>query len=70
MKNKKTRRVKRTIQQTILPFKLEITKEKLTAHGGLALMAEFNHGIGLRELTDRYLPAPGKTIVDLNHQFI
>ena len=22
-------------------------------------MAEFNHGIGLRELTDRYLPAPG-----------
>jgi hypothetical protein len=47
------------IQQTIFPFKLEITKEKLTAHGGLALMAEFNHGIGLRELTDRYLPAAG-----------
>jgi hypothetical protein len=47
------------IQQTILPFKIEMTKEKLTALGGLALMAEFNHGIGLRELTDRYLPAPG-----------
>ena len=47
------------IQQTIFPFKIEMTKEKLTAHGGLALMAEFNHGIGLRELTDRYLPAPG-----------
>jgi hypothetical protein len=46
------------IQQTVLPFKIEATKEKLTAHGGLALMAEFNHGIGLRELTDRYLPAP------------
>lgn len=28
------------------------------AHGGLALMAEFNHGIGLRELTDQYLPIP------------
>lgn len=47
------------IQQTILPFKIETTRERLTAHGGLALMAEFNHGIGLRELTDRYLPSPG-----------
>ena len=47
------------IQQTIFPFKIDTTEERLTAHGGLALMAEFNHGIGLRELTDRYLPAPG-----------
>jgi hypothetical protein len=47
------------IQQTVFPFKIETTKERLTAHGGLALMAEFNHGIGLRELTDRYLPGPG-----------
>src|SRR5512135_2311821 len=47
------------IQQTIFPFKIKTTKERLTAHGGLSLMAEFNHGIGLRELTDRYLPAPG-----------
>ena len=47
------------IQQTVFPFKIETTKERLTAHGGLALMAEFNHGIGLRELTDRYLPTPG-----------
>jgi hypothetical protein len=47
------------IQQTIFAFKIKRTKERLTAHGGLALMAEFNHGIGLRELTDRYLPAPG-----------
>lgn len=47
------------IQQTIFPFKIKTTKERLTAHGGLALMAEFNHGIGLRELTDQYLPAPG-----------
>ena len=31
------------IQQTIFPFKIETTKERLTAHGGLALMAEFNH---------------------------
>jgi hypothetical protein len=47
------------IQQTIFPFKIEMTRERLTAHGGLALMAEFNHGIGLRELTDQYLPGPG-----------
>ena len=47
------------IQQTIFPFKIEMAKEKLTAHGGLALMAEFNHGIGLRDLSDRYLPVPG-----------
>ncbi len=47
------------IQQTIFPFKIEMAKEKWTAHGGLALMAEFNHGIGLRDLSDRYLPVPG-----------
>jgi hypothetical protein len=47
------------IQETIFPFKIKTTKERLTAHGGLALMAEFNHGIGLRELADRYLPGPG-----------
>lgn len=47
------------IQQSIFSFKIETTKERLTAHGGLALMAEFNHGIGLRGLTDQYLPGPG-----------
>jgi hypothetical protein len=47
------------IQQTIFPFKIETTKERLTAHGGLAFMAEFNHGIGLRELTDQYVPVGG-----------
>jgi hypothetical protein len=47
------------IEQTVFAFKIDTTKETLTAHGGLALMAEFNHGIGLRELTDRYLPPPG-----------
>ena len=47
------------LQQTVFPFKIEGTKERLTVHGGLALMAEFNHRIGLRELTDQYLPAPG-----------
>jgi len=47
------------IRQTVLEFKMESTQEHLTAHGGLALLAEFNHGLGLRQLVDRYLPAPG-----------
>jgi len=47
------------IRQTVFGFKIEKTDEELTAHGGLALLAEYNHGMGLRELADRYLPAPG-----------
>ena len=46
------------IQQTIFPFKIETTKERLTAHGGLALMAEFNHGVGLRELDGSVSSSP------------
>ena len=41
------------VRQTVLPFKLERTDETLTAQGGLALLAEFNHGLGLCGLTDR-----------------
>ena len=37
---------------------METTKEKLIAHGGLTLMAEFNHGIGLKNLCGKYLPKP------------
>jgi len=33
--------------------------ERLIARRGLALMAEFNHGIGLRKLMDRLLPPSG-----------
>lgn len=47
------------IRQTVFGFKIEKSKEALTAHGGLALMAEFNHGLGLRELAERYLPGSG-----------
>jgi hypothetical protein len=46
-------------RQTVWPFKLERTDETLTAHGGLALLAEFHHGLGVCGLTDRYLPGPG-----------
>ena len=47
------------IQQTIFPFKIKTAKEILTARSGLALFAEYNHGIGLRDLADKYLPLPG-----------
>ncbi len=47
------------IQETIFPFNLGLTKEILTARSGLALFAEYNHGIGLRELVDKHLPQPG-----------
>ena len=47
------------IRQTVLPFKLERTDETLTAHGGLALLAEYNHGLGLRTLAEQHLPGPG-----------
>lgn len=47
------------IRQTVFGFKIEKTEEELTAHGGLALLAEYNHGMGLRDLADRYLPGPG-----------
>jgi len=49
----------RRIRQTVLDFKLTRTEETLTAHGGLALLAEYSHGLGLRAVVDRYLPAPG-----------
>jgi hypothetical protein len=47
------------IRQTVLPFKLERTDETLTAHGGLALLAEYTHALGLRALVARHLPRPG-----------
>lgn len=46
------------IRQTVFPFKLQRSDETLTAHGGLALLAEYNHGLGLRTLADQHLPSP------------
>lgn len=47
------------IRQTVLPFKLERTEEKVTARSGLALYAEFMRGIGLEELVGRHMPRAG-----------
>jgi len=45
--------------QTVLPFKLDVTRDVLTAQGGLALFGEFCVAMKLREDVDRYLPSPG-----------
>jgi hypothetical protein len=47
------------IRQTILPFKLEMTRDLITPHAGLALVGEFAVGLGLLQSIDRYLPEPG-----------
>jgi hypothetical protein len=47
------------IRQTILPFKVEITRDMITPHAGLALLGELAVGLGLLESVDRYLPTPG-----------
>ena len=46
------------INQTVLPFKLEQTKDLITAHAGLALLGEFTIGLGVLEALDKSLPAP------------
>lgn len=46
------------IQQTLFPFKLEMTQDKLTSKAGLSIFAEYNHVMGLTELSDKYLPHP------------
>ena len=47
------------IQQTILPFKLEITRDTITSHAGLALLGELCVGLGVLSWSDRSLPEPG-----------
>ena len=43
------------VRQTVFGFKLERIEETLTAHGGLALLAEFNHGLSVCGLVDRLI---------------
>jgi hypothetical protein len=46
------------IRQTILPFKLDFTKDLITPHAGLALLGEFAVGLDLLPSVARYLPKP------------
>jgi hypothetical protein len=45
--------------QTVLPFKLEMTQDTLTAHAGLALLGEFCQAHRVAEIVDAELPGPG-----------
>jgi hypothetical protein len=47
------------IAQTVLPFKLEITDDEITAHAGLAVFGEFLRALDVPGLIDRALPGPG-----------
>ena len=47
------------IKQTVLPFKIETTKDTITAYAGLALVGELAVGLGILEAVDRCLPKPG-----------
>ncbi len=47
------------IRQTILPFKIEMTRDLITPHAGLALLGEFAVGLGFLQSVDKYLPKPG-----------
>ena len=46
------------IRQSILPFKIEMTKDIITPHAGLALLGEFAVGLGLLDSGNKYLPKP------------
>jgi hypothetical protein len=47
------------VRQSVLPFKLEKTKDTITSHAGLALLGEFFVGLGLLDSLDNCLPEPG-----------
>jgi len=53
-----TSEVRKMIRQTILSFKVEVTRDLITHHAGLALLREFAVGLGFLQSVDRYLPRP------------
>jgi hypothetical protein len=50
------------IRQSILPFKIEMTRDMITPHAGLALLGEFAVGLGLLKSVDSCLPKPGSGV--------
>ena len=47
------------IEQTVLSFKLESTRDMITSHAGLALLGEFAVALGLPRFLDEQIPKPG-----------
>ncbi len=58
------------VTQTVLPFKLGITKDTLTPHAGLALFGEFLHALKLPEWLDDALPPAGSAVGYRPSQFM
>jgi len=56
--------------QTVLPFKLEMTRDTITAHAGLALLGEFIETLKLSEILDDALPGPGSGVGYSPSQFV
>jgi len=46
------------VRQTVLPFKIKRTEEKITARSGLALFAEFYEAMGVGKLLEAYMSKP------------
>jgi hypothetical protein len=46
------------LSQTVLPFKLDTTRDTITAQAGLVLFGEYLHAMGLPSHLDRELPGP------------
>jgi hypothetical protein len=44
----------------VLPFKIEVTKDLITSHAGLALLGEFAVGLGLLEALSQRIGAPAR----------
>jgi len=46
------------VRQSVFPFKLKRTEEKITARSGLALFAEFIEAMGVGRLVETHMPGP------------
>jgi hypothetical protein len=47
------------VTQSVLAFKLEVTRDAITPHAGLALFGEFLHALKLPQWLDEAVPGPG-----------
>ena len=56
--------------QTVLPFKLDTTTDRMTPHGGLVLFGEFLHAMDLRRQIDAAVPGPGSAVGYQPSQFV
>ena len=50
------------IRQTVLPFKLDLTRDTITPHADLALTGEFAGGLRVLKSVDSYLPKPKSSV--------